>query len=53
MKEIQLIGGGGLAKDIIACFQEEITISGIWDDGLEPGSRFLGIPVLGSVTTLP
>lgn len=53
MKEIQLVGGGGLAKDIIACFQQEVLISGIWDDGLEPGSGFMGIPVLGSVATLP
>lgn len=53
MKEIQLVGGGGLAKDILACFREEVLIRGIWDDGLAKGSLFQGIPVLGSVSSMP
>lgn len=52
MKEIQLVGGGGLAKDIISCFQQEVFISGIWDDGLPVGSTFFNIPVLGSIANL-
>lgn len=51
--EIQLIGAGGLAKDIVACFRAEVFISGIWDDALKRGEEFYGIPVLGKVKDIP
>lgn len=51
--QVELVGGGGLAKDIVACFQHDIDITGIWDDALKPGTLFHGLPVLGSINNLP
>lgn len=53
MKKIELVGGGGLAGDIIACFGKEVEIAGIWDDGLVPNTLFYQLPVLGPVEAIP
>ncbi|HAD33325.1 MAG TPA: hypothetical protein DCF44_02330 [Chitinophagaceae bacterium] len=49
---VHLIGGGGLARDIIACFGNQIHFAGIWDDALHAGNDFQGIPVLGTLNEL-
>jgi hypothetical protein len=49
---VHLVGGGGLAKDIIACFGKQIHFAGIWDDALQAGNDFQGIPILGTLNEL-
>ncbi|MBL7764911.1 MAG: hypothetical protein JNJ58_02375 [Chitinophagaceae bacterium] len=52
MKKVQIVGGGGLAKDVIACFKDTVHFTGIWDDQLPKGSLFNQIPVLGTLADL-
>lgn len=49
---VHLLGGGGLAKDIIACFGKQVRFAGIWDDALQAGKDFQGIPILGTLSGL-
>ena len=49
---VHLIGGGGLARDMMACFGTQVVFEGIWDDGLTPGSLVNGIPVKGNLEAL-
>ncbi|MBK8684110.1 MAG: hypothetical protein IPN26_03505 [Bacteroidetes bacterium] len=51
-QSVHLVGGGGLAKDIIACFGKQIHFVGIWDDALQAGNDFQGIPILGTLNEL-
>ncbi len=47
-KAVILIGGGGHAKVIIDCIRAEGNeVAGVLDDGLEPGTKVLDVPVLG------
>lgn len=47
-KAVILIGGGGHAKVIIDCIRAEGNeVVGVLDDGLEPGTKVLDVPVLG------
>jgi sugar O-acyltransferase (sialic acid O-acetyltransferase NeuD family) len=50
--EIHVIGAGGLARDFASCFQNEIQLTGFWDDGVEKGTLVNGIPVLGTLNDL-
>lgn len=36
----------------MACFKQQVVFSGIWDDGLTPGSEVNGVPVQGNLKTL-
>lgn len=49
---VHIIGGGGLAIDIISCFQNEVNFAGIWDDGMVKGTKLLDIEVLGSISEI-
>lgn len=42
-----------MAKDILACFKDSVQFVGIWDDGLEEGTRFEGLSVLGKIDDIP
>lgn len=44
-----LVGGGGLAKEIIYSFINEEKFDGVWDDNLLVGSFFCGIIVKGKL----
>ena len=47
-ESIVLIGGSGHAKVVIECVRACGTqVRGILDDGIAPGTRVLGVPVLG------
>lgn len=47
-ESIILIGGSGHAKVVIDCIRAAGGhVAGILDDGLEPGTQVLGVPVLG------
>lgn len=54
-EHLLVYGGGGHAKSVIDLIRLEgrYTIVGIIDDGMEPGSQILGIPVLGGSDLLP
>lgn len=49
-KNVHIIGGGGLAIDIISCFHNEVKFVGIWDDGMTIGSKLLHVEVLGNIS---
>ena len=53
--EIIVYGGGGHGKSVIDTIRAQgvYQIHGIVDDGLEPGTSVIGIPVLGSSQILP
>lgn len=50
--KFHLIGGGGLAKDVIACFAPHVSLTGIWDDQLPIGTSVWGVPVLGKINDI-
>lgn len=51
LKSVMLIGGGGHAKVIIDCIRSTGgEVAGILDDGIEVGTKILGVPVLGPVS---
>jgi len=52
IKEIHIVGAGGLARDFAACFRDEIKIAGFWDDHGTIGSNICGFPVLGNFSQL-
>ncbi|MEZ5045891.1 MAG: hypothetical protein R2831_02755 [Chitinophagaceae bacterium] len=45
--QIQIIGAGGVALDILSCFSDEVTFSGIWDDQQPSAWITQKIPYLG------
>ena len=49
-KAVVIYGGGGHCKSLIELIEAEAKyrVTGILDDHLEPGSKVLGVPVLGS-----
>lgn len=50
MNTLELLGAGALAKDILACFSSHIRFTGVWDDALEKGSVWMGLPVKGTLS---
>lgn len=50
MSTLELLGAGALAKDILACFSAHVRFTGVWDDALEKGSVWMGLPVKGSLS---
>lgn len=51
--KVALIGGGGLAREIIACFHEHISFEEVWDDALKEGDAIYSLPVKGSLQHIP
>jgi acetyltransferase-like isoleucine patch superfamily enzyme len=47
---IHIIGAGGLGRDFVACFKEEITIAGFWDDNLAAGKSIGSFSILGKIS---
>jgi sugar O-acyltransferase (sialic acid O-acetyltransferase NeuD family) len=52
---VLVFGGGGHAKAVIDLLLslDQYTLAGILDDRLSPGTRVLGVPVLGTRALLP
>lgn len=50
MINLELLGAGALAKDILACFSEHINFTGVWDDALDSGSMWMDLPVRGALS---
>lgn len=51
--KVAIIGGGGLAKEIISCFHPYVSFEEVWDDALPEGDEFYSIPVKGSLKHIP
>ncbi len=53
-ESVMLIGGSGHAKVVIDCIRSSGgQVFGILDDGMEPGTEVLGVPVLGKTADHP
>ena len=48
MKELVILGAGSHARILLdVCFDAEIPVRGLLDDGIPTGSKVLGMPVIG------
>ena len=53
MMKVALIGGGGLAREIISCFQSYVSFEEVWDDALNVGEEFYSMRVKGALENIP
>jgi acetyltransferase EpsM len=54
-RALVIYGGGGHSKTLIELLRtaDEYHLAGVIDDGLAPGTKILGLPVLGGADVLP
>lgn len=53
MIQVAILGAGGLAREIMACFRDEVSFEEVWDDALVCGDSFRGVKVGGKVEDIP
>ena len=49
---VHIIGAGGLGRDLVACFRNEVKFAGWWDDQAGSENIIMGLPVLGTLSDL-